>query len=230
MIRKTGAFLMVVGLITALSALRFKGPVGLKDLQLHELQLLGLYRHQPTLVIGLFMAGQIVAVTVALPGAVLTTALLAGALFGQALGLLVFLISLIIGDTLAFLVARYVARDWVLRRFGSRLAPIRQAADRDGSYYLLGARLMAVVPYFVVNWGMALTSMPLRVFAPVSFLGLMPAAFIYVNAGTHLAEIRSPSDVLSARLWMSLTLLGFLSIAGRLIPRIWAARRAPGNE
>lgn len=221
---------MVVGLIAALSAFHFPALFSLQHLRSHEPELLSLYRERPGLMIGLFMAGQILALTLAFPGAVITTALLGGALFGQTLGTLIVLTSLTVGDSLAFLVARYIARDWVLRRLGSRCDAIQQAADRDGPYYLLAARLMAVVPYFVVNWAMAMTRMPLRVFAPVSFVGLAPAAFIYVNAGTHLAEIRSPSDVLSARLLMSLGLVGLLSIAGRLVPRIWRSRRTTGNE
>jgi len=67
----------------------------------------------------LFMAVYAVAAVLFLPGSVLTLA--GGALFGPVLGTFYNLTGATIGATLAFLIARYLASDWVADRTGGRL-------------------------------------------------------------------------------------------------------------
>jgi uncharacterized membrane protein YdjX (TVP38/TMEM64 family) len=67
---------------------------------------------------------------------------------------------------------------------------------------------------------MGLSPMPALTFAAVSFVGMLPGTFHYVNAGTELANIRSPRDVLSLPVIASLVLLGLLPLLLRkLLPR-----------
>ena len=196
-------------------------------LQARRLELLALYDRYPLLFIACFMLIQICALALCLPGAVLSLALAGGALFGPIWGTLIVLSAITIGDTLGFLLARHLLRDFAERRFGPRLAAIDKGVDEDGALYLAALRLMAVVPYFVVNVAMALTRMRLQVFAPVSFIGLAPATALYVNAGTELANIRTASDILSLRLLVILALLGLIPLLARLAYKAWRKRRAP---
>ena len=53
---------------------------------------------------------------------------------------------LAIGATLAFLVARFVLRDWVQASFGERLKPINAGIEREGAFYLFALRLVPAVP------------------------------------------------------------------------------------
>lgn len=163
------------------------------------------------------MALQVTALALCIPGAVLTFGVAGGAIFGFGWGVLIVLTAAVIGDTLAFLVARYLLRDWVEQRFARQAAIIQRGVERDGAYYLFAMRLAAVIPFFVVNITMALTRMPLRTFAPVSFIGLAPVIAIYVNAGTQLAKIESPSDIMSWPLIISFGLLGIAPILLRLM-------------
>jgi uncharacterized membrane protein YdjX (TVP38/TMEM64 family) len=213
--QKVVALLALVASAAAIYALGLHRYIGLEQLQAHRTELLALYERHPIPVIGGFMIIQVAALALCVPGAVLTLSLAAGALFGAGWGTLIVLSAITIGDSLGFLLARYLARDWVKARFAEQFETIDRGVERDGWLYLLALRLMAVVPFFIVNVTMALTSMRLRVFAPVSFVGLLPATAIYVSAGTALAEIESAGDILSPRLMLTLGALGLLPLAAR---------------
>lgn len=179
--------------------------------------LVATFAAHPLMVAGAFMVLQASAMALSIPGSVLTLALAAGAIFGLAWGIPIVLVAVVVGDSLAFLAARYLFRDWVEKRFARQAAAMQSGIERDGAYYLFAMRLAAVIPFFIVNLTMALTRMPLRIFAPVSFLGLIPITAIYVNAGTQLASIEAPSDIISLPLLASLGLLGIAPFALRLI-------------
>jgi len=71
-----------------------------------------------------------VATVLFVPGSVLTLA--GGALFGPVWGTLWNLTGATFGATLAFLVARYVASDWVSRRAGERLGRLMRGVEEEG--------------------------------------------------------------------------------------------------
>lgn len=189
--------------------------------------LVGLYRADPLPFVAAFMAIHICALALCLPGAVLTMALAGGAILGPAVGTIVVLTSLTIGDSLGFLAAKHVVGDWVRERYARQLARIEAEIGNNGAFYLLSLRLMAAVPYFVVNVAFGLTPMRLRVFAPVSFVGLAPATALYVNAGTELSRIETARDVLSPPLLASFALLAVLPLAARYV---LGRRGASGGE
>jgi uncharacterized membrane protein YdjX (TVP38/TMEM64 family) len=171
----------------------------------------------PMLAVAMFMAIQVTALALCLPGAVLAMALAGGALFGIWPGVLIVLLSITLGDSLGFLLARYVLADLLAARFREALAKIDAGS---GASYLLALRMMAVVPYFIVNIAMALTRMKLRVFAQVSLTGLTPAAFIYVNAGAALAQIESAADIWTPQMLLSFLAIGLLPLFIRWVYRI----------
>jgi uncharacterized membrane protein YdjX (TVP38/TMEM64 family) len=82
-----------------------------------------------------------------------------------------------------------------------------------------------VVPFFLVNVGMGLTRMRLTTFWWVSQLAMLPATILFVNAGTEWEKVRSPADVLSPTLVISLALLGVCPLLLRLALRWWQRRR-----
>jgi uncharacterized membrane protein YdjX (TVP38/TMEM64 family) len=165
----------------------------------------------PLALLLLFVA-YVASVALSLPIAVWLS-LLAGALFGRWLGFAVVSVASTLGATLAMLASRYVLRDWVQRRFGHRLASFNRGLERDGAYYLLTLRMMPVVPFWLINLGMGLTPIRTRTFALVSWVGMMPGTFVYVNAGTELATIESPRDVLSVNVLVALLLLACVPLA-----------------
>jgi uncharacterized membrane protein YdjX (TVP38/TMEM64 family) len=145
--------------------------------------------------------------------------LLAGALFGRWLGTGAVSLAATAGATLAFLSSRYLLRDWVQRCLGGRLVAVNRGVQRDGPYYLFTLRLLPAFPFFLVNLGMGLTPMRAGTFAWISFLGMLPGTFLYVNAGTELGRIDLPQGILSPGLLVSLALLGLIPLFLRLLLR-----------
>jgi uncharacterized membrane protein YdjX (TVP38/TMEM64 family) len=105
-----------------------------------------------------FGLAYVVVTTLSLPGAAAMT-LAAGALFGVVEGTLIASVSSTIGATLAMLSARFVARDWVRRRFPKAVEAVDRGLARDGYLYLLSLRLIPVFPFFLVNLAIGLTGM-----------------------------------------------------------------------
>jgi uncharacterized membrane protein YdjX (TVP38/TMEM64 family) len=170
-----------------------------------------------------FFALYVAVTALSLPAAALLS-LVAGALFGRWLGTALISVASTLGATLAFLSSRYLLRDWVQRRFAARLEPINRGIEREGAYYLFLLRLVPAVPFFLINLGMGLTRLRATTFAGVSWLGMLPGTFLYVNAGTELATLASPAGLLSWRVLASLALLGLVPLAIRKLVR-WPVRR-----
>ncbi|MBT7878560.1 MAG: FAD-dependent oxidoreductase [Gammaproteobacteria bacterium] len=158
-----------------------------------------------------FIAGYFliyVAVTaLSIPGAAIMT-LAAGALFGLWWGLLIVSFASTIGATLAMVIARWLFKEQVERRFKKMINTINKGIAKDGAFYLFTLRLVPAFPFFAINLAMALTSMRVVTFFLVSQIGMLAGTFVFVNAGTELAQVNNPSDVLSSGLLMSFVLLG----------------------
>jgi len=172
----------------------------------------------------LFFLFYVVVTALSLPGAAVMT-LAAGAIFGLVRGTLIVSFASTIGATLAMLVARYLLRDLVSRRFGERLQRIDAGIARDGGFYLFTLRLVPVFPFFVINLLAGLTALRVVTFYWVSQLGMLPGTIVYVFAGTQLARIASPADVLSPGLLGAFALLGVLPLLLRWLTRWLEARR-----
>jgi uncharacterized membrane protein YdjX (TVP38/TMEM64 family) len=174
--------------------------------------------------LAVFVLTYVAAVALSLPvGAGLS--LIAGALFGRWVGTAAVSVASTTGATLAFLGTRFLFRDLVERRFGARLRPIQDGIERDGAYYLLTLRLVPLFPFFLVNLAMGLTRIRPLTFVWVSWLGMLPATFLYVNAGTEISTIESPSGILSTEVIISLALLGLIPLLIR-----FAVRRLSGGS
>ncbi|HET6572902.1 MAG TPA: TVP38/TMEM64 family protein [Fimbriiglobus sp.] len=177
-----------------------------------------------TAAILVFFLVYVLVTSLSLPVAVWLT-LLGGALFGRWVGTAVVSVAAMIGATVAMLGSRYVFREWVRQRFGRRLDAINRGVERGGAYYLFTLRLIPAVPFWLLNLGMGLTPIRTRTYALVSWVGMLPATFVYVNAGTELSQIESPADVLTARVLGALLLLACLPLGVRFLAH-WPARRS----
>ena len=157
----------------------------------------------------IFFLVYVLATSVSFPGALILT-LAGGALFGLVQGTLLISFASTIGALFAFLVARYFLHDFVQNKFSDRLTLINQKVEKEGAFYLLFLRLVPAFPFFLVNLVMALTPIRAWTYYWVSQLGMLPATLIYVNAGTQIAKISSPSDIASPSMIFAFILLGIL--------------------
>jgi pyruvate/2-oxoglutarate dehydrogenase complex dihydrolipoamide dehydrogenase (E3) component/uncharacterized membrane protein YdjX (TVP38/TMEM64 family) len=171
-----------------------------------------------------FFAVYVILASLPLPGAAIMT-MAAGALFGVWRGLLLVSFASTLGATFAFLAGRYLLRDTIQRRYGARLKPINDSIAREGALYLFALRLVPLFPFFAINTLMGLTPMRTGLYYIVSQLGMIPGTIAYVNAGTQLARIEHPRDVLSLSVLGSFLVLAALPFAGRAVVAALRRRR-----
>ena len=151
-----------------------------------------------------------------IPGAAVVT-LLGAALFGFWTSLLLVSFASTIGATIAFLSSRYLLREWVQSKFGSKLSAINQGVEKDGAFYLFSLRLIPVFPFFLINLLMGLTPMTIARFYLTSQIGMLPGTAVYLNAGTQLATIDSLSGIVSPTVLASFALLGLFPIIAKWV-------------
>jgi pyruvate/2-oxoglutarate dehydrogenase complex dihydrolipoamide dehydrogenase (E3) component/uncharacterized membrane protein YdjX (TVP38/TMEM64 family) len=178
----------------------------------------------PLVSIGVFFAIYVAVTALSLPGAAILT-LAAGALFGLVQGFIIVSFASSVGATVAFLVARFILRDTVRKRFGEKLKKIDEGVEKQGAFYLFTLRLVPVFPFFLINLLMGLTSIKTWTFYWVSQLGMLAGTIVYVNAGTQLAQIDSLSGIVSPGLILSFVLLGIFPWIAKAIVAFVERRR-----
>ena len=204
----------IAALVTLYLALDLGRFLSLTYLQQSQAGFATLYAQSPWLVRGAFFALYVAVASLSIPGAAVLT-LAGGGVFGLGWGLLLVSFASTLGATVSFLMARFVLRKLVQERFGTWLAEINRGVEREGALYLFSLRLVPLVPFFVINLAMGLTSMRTRTFYWVSQLGMLAGTAVYVNAGTQLAQLQSLKGVVSPGVLGSFVLLGLFPLLAR---------------
>lgn len=205
---------VILALIGTFLALGGNEVLTLANLQRHQAQLdQWIAGHLTEALLG-FVLIYIVVTALSLPGATILT-LASGAFFGNFNGLLAASVGSTLGATLAFLAARFLFRDSLRERYADTVARMDEGIRRDGAFYLTTLRLVPVFPFFLINIAMGLTDMRVRTYTLVSWIAMMPGTFVYVHAGTKLAEIQSVGDVLKPGVLLSFVLLGVFPLIAK---------------
>ena len=204
----------VIGLVVLFFVYDLGQYLSLAYVKSRQEWLVDMYAQHTLWTIGAYMLVYIAVTALSLPGAAVMT-LAGGALFGLVTGTVVISFASTIGATLAFLASRFLLKTWVQDRFTDKLHAINQGIERDGAFYLFTLRLVPVFPFFIINLVMGLTPMRTLRFYLVSQLGMLPGTLVYVNAGTHLAQIDSLKGILSPGLLLSFALLGVFPLLAK---------------
>ena len=163
---KKGLLIALVGLVVYL-ALQ-------SDLRERLRSVLAYVQEAGTAGLFVFVALELVACVLLLPGAVLTLG--AGAIFGVVKGSILVSASATLGATAAFLVGRYLFRDAVARRMAR--SPVFKAIDaavgRNGWKIVGLARLSPLLPFNLLNYAFGITGVSLRDYLLASWIGMMP--------------------------------------------------------
>lgn len=183
------------------------------------------YQANPLGLIAGFFVIYVLVTALSIPGALVMT-LVGGAVFGLFMGTIVVSFASSVGATLAFLVARFVLRDSIQRKFGRRLKAINQGVAKDGAFYLFAMRLVPAFPFFVINLVMGLTPIKTVTFYIVSQVGMLAGTIVYVNAGTQIAQIDSLGGIVSPGLIGSFALLGLFPLVAKQVLATFKAGQA----
>ncbi|MFT4806967.1 MAG: pyruvate/2-oxoglutarate dehydrogenase complex dihydrolipoamide dehydrogenase (E3) component [Paraglaciecola sp.] len=207
---------IIISLIGAFFVFDIGQHLTLESLKLNQQQLADfIQQNWLQAFIGYFLL-YVVVTALSLPGAAILT-LGAGALFGLGWGLLLASFASTIGATFAFLVSRFLLRDWVKTTFSNKIKAIDEGITKDGAFYLLSLRMVPLFPFFVINLVMGITSIKTLTYYWVSQVGMLMGTVVFVNAGTQLVEINTLSDIVSADLLLSFALLGLFPLIAKFI-------------
>lgn len=216
--KTTGKKILTVLIMAALVALFFlfdlQRYLSLSEIKTHQEAFQQFYTSNRMLSLIGYFALYVLVTALSLPGAVIMT-LAGGALFGFLPALIAVSFASTIGATLAFLVSRFLLRDWLQCQFRERLQVLNTGIENEGGFYLFTLRLVPIFPFFVINLVMGLTPMRTSTFYWVSQLGMLAGTAVYVNAGTRLGQIETLNGILSTELLLSFALLGMFPLLAR---------------
>lgn len=178
-----------------------------------------------------FIAVYIVAAVLFAPASVLTLG--AGFAFGILWGMIAVSIASTLGAAAAFLVARYLARDWVRKKLakGEKFAKVDQAVAEQGWKIVALLRLSPIFPYNALNYLLGVTGVRFWHFFFASWLGMLPGTLLYVYLGyAGRASLEAAATDEQNTLRLVYLGLGLLATVAVTIYVTWLARRAVRQE
>jgi uncharacterized membrane protein YdjX (TVP38/TMEM64 family) len=174
----------------------------------------------------IFIAVYAAATVLLAPGAILTIG--AGFAFGLWKGFLAASAGATLGAALAFLVARSIARDRIeaIAKGNERFQRIDGAISEQGAKIIFLLRLSPVIPFNLSNYLYGLTGVKFWPYVFASWIGMMPAAFLYVFIGTAgEAAVSAAGGEPMKYGWQYWTFVS-LGLAATIIVIIWVTKIA----
>lgn len=122
--------------------------------------------------------------------------------------------------TFAFLVARWLAGDWVARRSGGLAKRLIDGVDAEGWRFVAFVRLVPLFPFNLSNYALGLARIPLPHYVLVTLICMAPGAVAYTWLG-HAGRgvIAGEMDAVSYGV-LALGLLAAIALLPRLIGRL----------
>jgi uncharacterized membrane protein YdjX (TVP38/TMEM64 family)/rhodanese-related sulfurtransferase len=152
------------------------------------------------------------------PGAIFGLA--GGALFGPLWGTLLNLAGATLGSTASFLIARYVAADWVRRKAGGRLERLIAGVEAEGWRFVAFVRLVPLFPFNLLNYALGLTRIPLAHYVLASLVCMAPGALAYTWLGYAGREALAGNQSAIRYGLIALALLATVAFLPRLVRRL----------
>jgi uncharacterized membrane protein YdjX (TVP38/TMEM64 family) len=162
-----------------------------------------------------FIGIYILATVLFLPGSILTLG--GGALFGVILGSVYVFIGALIGSTLAFLIGRYLARNWIAQKIAEnpKFKAVDEAIAREGFKIVLLTRLSPIFPFNLLNYALGITQVSLKDYL-LGAIGMIPGTITYVYIGSlagNLATLggNQPANPQSQTAQWVIRVIGFIA-------------------
>lgn len=221
--------LAIVALVFAMGWNRY---LSLETVREHGAALKAFTADNYLLALLIFIAAYAALTTTAIPGAVFLT-LTGGFLFGPWVGGVATSAAATIGAIGVYYVVRSAIGLW-LREKAERdqglFKRVCDGIDANTFFYTLTVRLIPSVPFILINIAAGLVAAPLRPYALATFVGILPATFIYSWIGAGLNELLARGDELSLRsvvgqFFWPLMGVAFLSLGLPLILRVLRKKR-----
>lgn len=162
----------------------------------------------------IFILLSVIVAVFLLPGQVL--AIVGGLAYGGLIGGVLTVIGASLGATLSFIIGKYVARGYIIQRFGNdpTFQKIEKGVRENGLSFLIFTRLVPIFPFAIQSYAYAMTPMSVKKFSLISFLTMMPASFIYAFMASEIV-----AKGVSMSLLLELTVAGILLALLAYLPK-----------
>lgn len=198
---RVGALLLFFTLIGCIKGSGLTEYVSLVWLQEHLTELHAYIQAYYFFSVCLFITSYVTISALSIPGSTLFITA-SGLLFGQ-LGFLYALLGATLGAMALFFMSRYVVGVWVQKRYAHKLAKFNHAFEERGVYYLLLVRLLALLPFGMINALSGITLVKPTTFLWTTMCGMLPYIFLYTFAGMQLNNVTADQG------WFSPPVLAF---------------------
>jgi len=219
----------ITGLVLLLKFTSIKEYLSFQSLKNNREYILAWVNNHYVAAVGIYIFFYIVSATFSLPFAVPLT-IIGGYLFGVIFGTLYTNIGATVGATCTFLLFRNYLGTLIQNKYAINLAKFNQNIEYYGIFYLLFARLIAIIPFFLVNILASLTTISVKDFMWTTSLGIIPGSLLYAYAGKNIADINDPKEIFSSKVILAILLLVLFSIVSLLLRRWLGVKMGSKNN
>jgi uncharacterized membrane protein YdjX (TVP38/TMEM64 family) len=201
-----------------------KSILTLENFQHHKDHLLHATQEHYWRTVILYILAYIASTALALPeGSIMS--ITAGFLFDVRWGSLFALIGATLGASLAFVIVRRLAKNYVQAKYKKELAKLNKAIETQGTQYLLIARLIPFFPFFLVNILAPLSHVKVTTFMWTTALGIIPSTVLYAYAGQQLRTAHTVKDFLGIQIGIMLILLVLVLVIPQAIKKLQVSHK-----
>lgn len=196
--------------------------LSLNGFNIYREQIMSFETNHPYEFIVGYVLTYILLITLCIPGTILFD-LIAGFIFGIPFGLFLVVISYGIGAFCNFLLVRYFFKEFFVNRFSKFKRLIHGAGQYGLLLNLIGLRLIAVIPFWVLNIVAAIINVRVKTFLLSTLIGIIPSSLIYVIIGDGVREAftdkleLSPEILVNPKIWLPLVCMALLLLIPNFI-------------
>lgn len=144
-------------------------------------------------------------IMIVIPSAMMSVA--SGILFGPIKGFIVNMLGFFISGTLAFMLSRFLGKEFVDKILRGKALSLNQNMEKKGFKILFLLRLPPVLPYDPLSYACGLTKINYKAFILASLLGVVPETLCYSYMGENILNPLSPKFIVPLVVIIIATLL-----------------------
>lgn len=220
--------LMLLGYLSGISDF-----LSLNALKQHRKELIFLVNSYPLLAPIVYIAAYIIVAALSIPGAIFLT-LTGGFLFPQPFSTIYTVFGASTGGCIVFLIARTAIGNYLKQKAGRFMDKMEAGFHENAISYLLFLRFVPIFPFWVVNLAPAFFGVRFFTFAWTTYIGIIPASFVFSQAGAGLGAILdsdqefSVSTILNDDMKIALLALGVFALIPILLKKF--KKKSPVND
>lgn len=156
------------------------------------------------------------------------TKVLSGWLFGFKLGFVISYLSILAGSWLAFLFARYTARDFIWKKWAKPISKVNIQIQDNSMLSLIQIRLFPFLPLPITNFSLGFTHIASTQFLFSSAIGMLPATVFYAFVGATLGGLTT--ETLNFKYFTPYYVYICLALLATLCLQLFRKKKNPNME